>query len=396
MKLNMPKKKLYLLLLFFCLILAAVTMVIYLFVNNETQTTYSLDKYSDVSNWCDITNNGNELKVDCKALLLNISNNDNNSCFDTQVIANDKELENLTVCENGDTLTYTNEVLGYKVLMPIDMVFTYTRESILNDYRFKNVSITKLDDSYVESIVNEDISNLVTIDPSSTTIKNSVDFCPRPEILPEYVTQENKDKYTEFFNNNIMPKEEYFDPYLYNWDDSTIRILFACDSAENMGYTDVCDKSKVQGLDLLSVNISTLTTVPDWNKTTMSTEDEALLKEISLIYDSMFLRQQKNNIATLDLLNDLVLVMNRTNQLNSNVFCSFYSLLTEIKDDQNLVYMENILTSSLSSNIFCQRSGSSNQDLDKNGTFVKTYISNSNKINNFLVLVNQCINLNNI
>lgn len=383
---SFSRKKLILVILSALFLFFLAGGIYFLFVNNNTKvTTYTFNKYSDVSNWCDITNNGNELKVDCKALLLNISNNDNNSCFDTQVITNDKELENLTVCENGDTLTYTNEVLGYKVLMPIDMVFTYTRESILNDYRFKNVSITKLDDSYVESIVNEDISNLVTIDPSSTTIKNSVDFCPRPEILPEYVTQENKDKYTEFFNNNIMPKEEYTNGYIYNLDDSVIRTLFASESAKNLKYNDLLN---------LHTNISTTlnlnSNLPNPNfESSMDNSTYMYIKRLSLFYDNSnfinaFITQDNSDIQSL------------LNEINTNVsvpevlFCSLYNVYKLLNETTYSNYIQKSILNNLakSKSIVCGEVISS--EADHNGIYLK-YKDNAKS--NF-ELLDRCLNLN--
>ena len=48
---------------------------------------------------------------------------DSNSCFDLMMITKDRELKDLTVCEDNSSITYTNEVLGYKKLMPLDISF---------------------------------------------------------------------------------------------------------------------------------------------------------------------------------------------------------------------------------------------------------------------------------
>lgn len=294
--------------------------------------TMKLDKYKDILSWCNsnVTNEG--LLIDCKALLLDISSGeDNESCFVAKVIAENQKLNTITICESGSTLAYTNEILSYKMLMPIDISFLYTKENVLNNYSLNNISITALNEGFVQNIINESIANLVTLDPSSTTIENSVDFCPSPDTLPDYVTDENKEKYAIFYSNNTMKKEKYFDKYLYGWDDSTIRILFACDSAEKMGYTDVCNKTKMQGLNLLVSDVPALTAVPSWDESVVNSEESsALLKEISLIYDSMFLKEQKNNLTNVALLKELISKINDINNISVNVFCSLNNIYTSL------------------------------------------------------------------
>jgi len=329
----MPQKKKYFTLLLVLLALAAVTSGIYLFVSPKINNSpsYSVNKYSDTVNWCNTNLNEGILTVECKALLINIGTD---NCFDVQIITKDKELKDLNVCESGDTLTYENEVLNYKILMPVDIVFTYSRANVLDSYTFMNVSFTKLDNSYVQEAVNEGITNLVSLSLESTTIENSGDFCPKPDTLPDYVTDTNRQAYTEFFNKNIMGKEKYIIKYMYNWDDSIIRLLFACDSSENMGYTEICDKRKVQGLEKLANDIPALTAIPNWDKTTMDEKDEAILKEISLIYDSMFLRKQQNDIVNLARLGDLTNIINSNQDMNENVFCNLKSLYTILSKEK--------------------------------------------------------------
>jgi hypothetical protein len=357
------------------LVLAGITAGIYLFVNPKGNgfTSYTVDKYSDVTDWCETNLKEGKLVSDCKALLINI---DSNSCFEVKVITKNKELKDFTVCEKNDTLTYTNDVLGYKKLMPVNMVFTYTKEGILGDYSFSNVSFGKADDTYIQSIVNEDIANLVTIDPSSTTIENSVDFCPRPETLPSYVTDANRTAYTEYFNKNIMAKEKYFDGYMYNWDDSTIRILFACDSAENMGYTDVCDKTKIQGKSQFpddSVLItSTLTAKEDL--------DPSVLKEISLIYDNMFLMESMNNMISLNLLASLNNRINSAGNVNNEIICSITKIYDNLffndpKYNIGVNNLHSIITAN-APNFLCIDNFSDEKRYDVYGLYLKAYYSN--------------------
>lgn len=368
------------------LFLAALTAGIYVFVNpiQNTSDTYTVDKYSDVVSWCDTNTKDNQLSIDCKALLLDIRNTeDGSSCFDVQVITKDKELKDFSVCEKGDTLAYTNDVLGYKKLMPIDMVFEYTKENILSSYSFSRVSFDKVDDTYIQGIVSEDIANLVTIDPSTTTIQNSVDFCPRPEMLPSYITEESKAKYTVYLGANTLVKTDYNYSYLYNRDDSILRILFACESAQDMEYPNICNMNQTQGFELLpSGNISHINATIDWGRK-LTENDTALLKEISLIYDSIFLQEQQNNYINLQVFDDLIIKINKTESINASVFCGIYKVYSSIEKFKNgyssdktiitdlVTQNRNNVTSSLCSEIL------SPADVDQEGLYTKIYIVQS-------------------
>ncbi len=377
----MSKKKKYILLLLITLVLAAVTASIYIFVNSKINgsTIYTVDKYSDVTNRCDTNLKDGKLSVDCKALLINI---DSNSCFEVQLITKDKELKDLTVCEKNDTLSYTNDVLGYKKLMPVDMVFTYTKEGILRDYSFNNVSFTKVEDTYVQSIVNEDIANLVTLDPKSTAIENSVDFCPRPETLPSYITEVNRTAYTEYFNKNIMAKEKYFDGYMYNWDDSTIRILFACDSAKNMGYTDVCNTQRSQNDKKQSVIFHDVDFSNKLSNSKLNAQDK-LLKTVSLIYDSMH-KDIGNNIVDVGLLGDIVQEINATEKLQEEVLWGIYKIYLDLTTlntsyQQKSYFIESILKSQGDMLTYCPDGGES-QYHNEIGKYFRCSIENQTTI----------------
>jgi len=347
-----PKKKRYLLLLLISLVLAATTAVIYVFVNSRTSDgiVYDVNKYSDTTTWCDASTETKTLSVDCKGLLLNIRNTeDGNSCFDVQVITKDEELKDISVCEESDSLSYTNDILQYKKLMPVDMVFSYTKNGVLNSYVFSNVSLSKVDDTYIQNIVNEDIANLVTLDPTSTTIQNSVDFCPRPETLPNYITDENRTKYSGFFDQNTLSEEDYNYSYLYNWDDNIIRILFACDSAENMGY-GTCNKNKKISIDISPESISALGKNVDFN-TIMDDTEKALLKEISLIYDNTYIISKEKGLD-ISFIKTLFIQLNSLSSLNQNLFCSATKIYDILNNGiENSFVDESSITNTLIDNL---------------------------------------------
>lgn len=321
MQVVMSKKK-YIILLFVMLILAATTAAIYLFANpnKNKSNSYQVDKYSDVTSWCDTNQDDEKLAIDCKALLINI---DANSCFEVQVITRDNELKNLTVCEKNDTLTYSNDILGYKKLMPINMIFTYTKEGMIGNYSFGSVSFNKIDDTYIQNIVNEDIANLVTIDPSTTTIQNSVDFCPRPESLPSYVTEANKLSYSEFYTKNLMPKEQYDNSSLYDWqNEDNIKLLYASNSQITAGYSTSHPLVEIDSSDALIEALSQ-NPIPPQFENLIDNVDSLYLKQISALYDnsSMISSQYKNNY-----LFHIVEALN-TNSRSEEMFCGTYNLL---------------------------------------------------------------------
>ena len=409
MQVVISKKKKYIILLLGILVLSAITAGIYLFINPRTNdsTSYSVNKYSDVANWCDTTLKDENLSVDCKALLINI---DSNSCFEIQVITKDKELKDLTICEKNDNLSYTNDVLGYKKLMPVDMVFTYTKEGILGDYSFNNVSFSKVDDTYIQNIVNEDIANLVKIIPNKTKIEtnyegdtkflsmsdvyitdNSVDFCPRPEKLPDYISDKNKNDYKAYIMANSLTENDYNNKYLYSWDDNTIRILFACDSTENKQFQNICNKTQLYGINSISSGIKHLSATPVWDKKVEENEI-ALLKEISLIYDSLYLKEQKNNIANLSLLKNFVDEINNTKSISGEVFCGIGKIYDAIdqndqffKADSNRIKDEVLNNIAKQESPFCTNLLDSTL-LDKTGKYLLNYYRNNN-------LRNKCLNL---
>jgi len=176
---QMTKKNTYLVMLLVLLFIACLGTGIYFLLqpkNSET-ISYNVNRYEDLTNWCDTNTVDDKLNLDCKALLLEIRIIDtNNSCTDIQVITKENELKNISICEKNEEITFSNDVLGYKRLMPIDLALTYTKDNTTNKYSLETTTVSKLDDAYIQSIVIKDISSLIstTIDRTFTekTVEN--------------------------------------------------------------------------------------------------------------------------------------------------------------------------------------------------------------------------------
>ncbi len=392
----MSKKKKYLILLISMLTLAAITAGIYLFINPKvnSSTLYSVDKYSDVTNWCDTSIKDNTLSIDCKALLINI---DANSCFEVQVITKDKELRDLNVCESDDILTYTNDILGYKNLMPVDVVFTYTKSGILENYSFSNVSFLKMEDTYVQSVVNEDIANLVTIDSKTTTIQNSINFCPRLELLPEYVTEENKKTYDIFYSTSKLDQSFFSDGSLYNTPINELKLIFGCESQITSGYKDLCTTKNInitsnleQALLQMPKNINFAQGFGEF--------DISTLHNISIIYDGEEFTRFSDESGILE---NMIKSLSLSDTTNQETYCSTYKLLKSFGNDNKTLksyisYMENYINENLKD----MRSGLCLEAIEKTkidmtGYYLKNYIGNRNN-HDQLSILNNCINLNSI
>ena len=368
----------------------------YFLFRNFQLPKYFVDKYPELLEYCDTMEDANGLRVSCKALILDIKPNVSEGVpsLTSLIITKDEELNEYTIAEEEAKFAFTNDILQFKKLKPVIINIQYTKINPIK-YAVQDITFDDIPETYIQEIVNRDIEEIMGMDKSSTTILNSFDFCPRPEILPDYVTEKNKTEYSEFLSINMLDKDEYSNPYLYNWDDSTIRILFACDSAGNMEYTNVCDKNKLRGQDLLSNNIPRLTAIPNWNQKEMDNNDQSLLKEISLIYDSMFLKYQHSNIVNLKLFKDLVNNINNQGSVNEEVFCSMYSIYVSLNKisqvwiiDKKYLYDTIISNIEKSRSISCNKIISESENINEEGLFIKNAILNNTNI------YSSCLNLN--
>jgi hypothetical protein len=334
---KVKKKRTALIIYLICLFILFLGAGVYYFIkqNNKTSSEYILNKYQDTVNWCSKNEDASHLTLKCNSLLLNIQAiGDNRTCFEVQIITQNSEFKNISICEDSSIVTHTNEVLAYKKLMPVEIILSYTKEK--NNYTLSTVDFSPLDSAYLQTEVNKDIASLVTIDPSTSTIENSVDFCPKPDTLPSYVTEENKTAYTKYYNKNILSEKEYSDLlnkefetlFLNNWTSPTIKLLFACDSANRMGYSTICNNtldSKYKKTEL-----STLPAfVSDWNNTSNTESDLISLKNLSLIYDGMLYKKTHKNYSSTWVISDLFKFITDANN-NQNVYCSGYKVFEKL------------------------------------------------------------------
>lgn len=402
-----PRKK-YIILLLITLLLAIATYVIYVYGKTKTIFPYSVNKYSDTLNWCEPNAEDGKLNIDCKGLLLSIEpKDDESSCFNVQIITGTKELKDLSICEDTDEIKYTNEVLQYKILMPLDISFIYT-QGAFNNFIFKSVALAPIDQTYFQDTINRDIEEITSIDPKSTTIRNSVDFCPRANLLPSYIADKNKEDYSRFINENTLEKEEYNDSSLYKIDDSIIYSLFTCQSKINLGYTVKCDKQNLLTTDISKILTTTKPFVPNFDKE-LDSNNMTKLKQISYMVDNTnyilfsYLTYQAEEeelakpVNKEDLLKNFIQNLSTPQNLTEEVYCGMYSLLDEINDSGDVIKtykseMRDIIISNIakSHSPICINILKNNSQIDNQGLYLKYKFSKEDS--NF-VLFNSCLNL---
>ena len=356
-----------------------------------------VDKYSEILDWCDVSNSKDELDVDCKALLLNIRNKENgDGCFDVEVISNEENLENINICEQNEAFSYSNEVLQYKKLMPIDATFVFQREQFLGKYIFKSVTFSPVDTSYIQEMINKDVKYLSGVKSSNvTTIKNSVNFCPIPNSLPEYITDENKNLYSIFYDSEKLDNSFFSDGTFYNFSNNNLQIIFACESQIESGYVGNCLPTTINITDDLSKAFLLKPKGINFEQTLTQINIDTL-KYISIMHDGEeFMRYTNEEKLIETFISSLYFDQN----INENLYCGMYKFLKNVTNkspemEEYVSYME----SYINENITEIKSGLCRDAIDKTkldytGLYLKNYISNTHNISIFSVL-NECINLN--
>lgn len=368
--------------LFICTTGIAIYMLI-----TSSKSTKVLDKYSELLNWCNSQEQEQDLIINCRGLLLNIAaSEEEGNCFNTQIITNEKILKTFSFCGLGENLQYSNEILSYKKLLPIDISLTYKGTDTPDSYILDKVSITTSSEDYFQNIVNEDISELTTLDTSSTTIQNSVDFCPKPETLPSYITEENKAKYSEYYTNNILTPEKYEELYteeyktsfLENWTTPTINILFGCESSSRLKYGTVCDKTLRN--EYSNLELSTLPSlVQNWSNLTISDSDLISLKNLSLVLDGALYQGDHSNYFLPKIINELFQFLADA-QNNQIVYCSEYKIYDLLAQDNQIASDQlHTMTTLVDQNLpnassFCTQILNDNL-YDKKGLYLKAFFS---------------------
>jgi len=416
----MSKKNIYLLVTLLGLFFIFLgTGMYFLFHSKQSETgVYNVDKYSDILNWCDTSTEENKLNIDCKALLLEIRTIDtNNSCADIQIITKEKELKSISVCESGSVISYSNDVLAYKKLMPIGIKFIYEKNKESNIFALNNISAVKIDDSYIQNIVNEDINTLINTkidreltesvgpenkkylgaDENTYTITNSIDFCPAPKSLPSYVT--NKEDYAQFFNKNILSQTDYSDLSEEKQYGEIFKKLFACDSSVKLGY-NICNMSKTVSASSLPSDFKNFDTNKIYWGTKVDLMSRVYLKQIAAIYNNIYVQK---NIDTKYILgiNKLLSDMYLKENLNETTFCSMYKIYDAFsKVDNTFENRKSFVKSTVISNLGKVTSQQclsifSESEIDLQGSYLKVYFNNINNKDIFRIY-NQCNNLSRI
>lgn len=313
-----------------------------------------LDKYSDLRDICDSEKADENFTTTCNGLLLSINNPaDQQSCFELQIVTTSNELKNISLCESNEIFKYSNEILNYKKLLPVTFTLNYAITTESNSFTLETITFALLSEEYLQNEVNRDIQNLVNIDPSSTTIQNSVDFCPLPTLLPDYITEQNKQRYTEYYNDHVLAEEgykaiyseEFQTNFIDNGTNSLIRILFGCESSERRGLNNLCEQElPSRYYDIGLQNVPTF--VSDWETQTNTKEDLSYIKNVSLIYDGILYKQDHLYYSSPHIINELFQIQNDTPG-NQNVFCyesKLYNLLKKNNPDiQSSINLVNTL-----------------------------------------------------
>jgi len=340
----------------------------YFLFRNFQLPRYFVDRYPELLEYCDTEESKDGLKISCKALMLDIRPNvsDGIPSLTSLIIANDEELKEYTITEKEEVFAWTNEVLQFKKLKPIIINIQYTKKNPIT-YSIQGITFEDIPETYIQEIVNRDIEEIMGMDKSSTTILNSFDFCPRPETLPDYVVK--KEEYAKYWGENILSEDEYKNGYNYNLDDTTIRLLFACDSAKNRNMIDICTRS--------TEIIKTKT-----NESLISNNENLyLLKLITTIYDL-------NNMDSLSkpfnidyILKILDVSLKENPYLEQQALCALkYTGLSE----QVVEFSYNGLDSFLCRSIFSDL-------LNTPGLYIRGFFSDEEKN---LKLLDRCHNLN--
>ncbi len=380
----------------------------YFLFRNFQIPEYFVDKYPELIEYCDTQESKNGLKVSCKALMLDIKPNDGSPSLTSLVISNDEELKEYTVTEEEEVFSFTNDILQFKKLKPVIINIQYTKGNLLK-YSLSSITFENIPDAYIQEIVNRDIEEIMGMDRSSTTILNSFDFCPRPEILPDYVVK--KEEYTKYWEENILSEEEYEDISLYTIDDNNIRGLFLCESMKNIGINSFCRTNPLVIGDISSITGVTFDTPSEFSSPI--NKENSYLKIISLTRDSYYLdlnlehshnEESKHSHSMLMDTNffrtntkDLITLLDSKGNLDELSYCAAMLLYKDIAPDEDInrnmqkyqEYLEGNV-SKISSSVCIKLIG--DQAIDINGIYLKLYYSDKNQPTDFEIF-EDCNNL---
>ncbi len=354
--------------------------------------TVKIEKYTEILDWCESSKSEEGLVINCPALLVDIRvGEENTSCFDIQILTKNNTIEDLSLCERTDKISYANEILQFKRLLPIDVEFSYSRPNLLSSYVFNTFDMTLMSDDQIKAFVNDDIAELVNMDITTTKIKNSVDFCPAPDKLPEYITETNKTSYTGFYEANKLEASEYENTYNYNLDDTVIRFLFSCDSKKIVNNLSGCTQTSYQLSEDAYTELRKTPNSIDFDMA-LNDNDRYNIKIASFLIDNPDgIKISSSVSALITLLKEL----NGTPDVNEYLYCSAYKVISKIEDSLAQEY-SNVMLDNIEQSIHKTTSAIcagmvSSDDVDNIGLYLR--IINSTKGDDFQIL-NKCNILN--
>lgn len=368
-----------------------------LFKKNSSK--FFLDKYTSLNEICEINNSQGNLQLTCKALLLNIRIADNSTtCFDIEAISDNKISESTAICEEEDTISYTNEILSYKKFMPVEIVLNYTKEGLSKKYKFANASVTKLSDEYSQDLIIKDLETLMTTDATTISVKNSIDFCPKVNTLAAWVSEADKTQYEAYYNQNTSTN--YDDTQVYDIETGKMNLFLTCLTKIGKDKNTNCKYRNFS----YDTQLTSRPATPIWAKS-LDEYDFAAISQLTYFYDN------SNNIVPTympfsstggpsteikrqDVLDFIVKELATSQKNSEEEFCTTYLLLKEITNNTSVNFvnsMKDIISNNIEKTTFPLCMETIDRNLyDRNGIYLHYSFSIKNDV---LKTLNTCLNL---
>ncbi len=348
------------------LLLGVVFVGTYFILQRYVKNEIFLDKHNDVVSLCERQEGTSIYK--CNLLLEDIVPNiEGKTCFDVQIISNNTIVPT-RFCEEEQYLSLTNEIVQFKKLKPLTVSFTYVYNKLTN------ILFEPISDTYIQDLVNRDIEEIIQMNKADTTILNSFDFCPKPEILPDYVT--SKEAYTEYFNKNVQPINVYSSGPTYEKDLTVIHSFLFCESAKNLGYKNICRTTPNANISSIPKNQPNVYVHSNSliHKETLESQDITLLSIISLLYDNLYLNKQSNTFFYEDF-GSYIEELNLIGKYNDILYSTSRKLFSSTAILNNLL-TEDLYFKEYSSILSSYNIEEYKDEIDINGLYIYHYVTN--------------------
>ncbi|MDD4381860.1 MAG: hypothetical protein PHE21_00750 [Candidatus Dojkabacteria bacterium] len=360
------KNRTVLIVVLLIVLLAGVFAGTYFILQRYVKNEMFLDKHSDVVSLCDRQEGTNIYK--CNLLLEDIVPNiEGKTCFDVQIISNETIVPT-RFCEEEQYLSLTNDIVQFKKLKPLTVSFTYVYNKLTN------ISFEPISDTYIQDLVNRDIEEIMQMNKADTTILNSFDFCPKPSILPEYIT--NKEAYIEYFDKNVQSINTYKAGPTYSKDLTVIYSFLFCESANNLEYKNICRNTPNRNISLIPKNQDKVYVHSNnlVHKETLEAQDITLLNIISLLYDNLYLINQSNTFFYEDF-GSYIKELNLTEKHNDILYSTSRKLFSSTDMLNNLITEEEYFKG-YSSLLFSNYIENYKDKIDISGLYIYHYLRN--------------------